>query len=361
MRNGVKQGIHRTEWSHPIARILFDKDRAGLTVRSQRELETLMNQARANKAMARILAVVDGADIATRSVLESARMEVNQRLRDALSLLIQTQEICVSAGIPFTVIKSLDAMPDVGHDMDLLVGSKLGVVRSMLLARFQCSPVTLTFCDRQAGKFSTFIRGFESDFELYTRVSQLGEEYYPEDTIINRRLKHSLPQGDTYICSPEDTLLIACIHTMYRHQKIRLSDLKVAWVALNSNLDLDYVLRVVSSAGIEQGFAAFITILDRMCKSVLQEEPVPSQVQSYTGRILSSESLLSRIVRDLTMTFPLKIPLRLAILLFFHKSATDLVHARFDSSVRSALAPALLILDKLVPFRLQKAASIRVW
>jgi hypothetical protein len=61
------------------------------------------------------------------------------------------------------------------------------------------------------------------------------------------------------------------------------------------------------------------------------------------------------------MTFPLKIPLRLAVLLFLYKSATDLIHARFDSSVRSALAPALLFLDKLIPFKLQKAASIRIW
>jgi hypothetical protein len=357
----MKQVNDRTEWSNPIARILFDRDRTMITVRSQRELASLINQAKANKATARILTMIDGADAATRSMIESVRTEVNQRLRDALSLLIQTQEICVSEGIPFAVIKSLDAMPDIGHDIDLLVGRKLGLVRSMLLARFQCSPVTLTFCDRQAGKFSTFIRGFESDFELYTRVSQLGEEYYPEDTIINRRMKHSLPQGDTYLCSPEDTLLIACIHTMYRHQKIRLSDLKVAWVALNSDLDLNYVLQVVSSAGIEQGFAAFITILTRMCKSILEGEPLPSKVQSYTSRILSSDSLLSRILRDLQMTFPLKIPLRLAVLLFLYKAATDLVHARFDSSVRSALAPALLVLDKLIPFKLQKAASIRIW
>lgn len=361
MKESIKDDNHRTDWSHPIARILFDKDHAGLTVRSRRELESLINQARANKATARILPVIDGADAATIHMLGAAKTEVNQRLKDALSLLIQTQEICVSAGIPFTVIKSLDGMPDIGHDVDLLVGKKLETVRSMVLERFQCNPVTLTFCDRQAGKFSTFIHGFESDFELYTRVSQLGEEYYPEDTIINRRLKHTLPQGDTYICSPEDTLLIACIHTMYRHQKIRLSDLKVAWVALNSTLDLDYVLQVVNSAGIEQGFAAFIMILDRMCKSMLGDEQVPSQVRSYTSRVLSSDSLLSKIVKDLRMTFPLKIPLRLAVLLFLHKSATDLAHARFDSAARSALAPALLILDKLVPFRLQKAASIRIW
>ena len=349
------------EWSELIARILFDKERAGIIVGSQLELESLISQAKANKASARVLSKTKGVDSSTMKGVEAARTEAGERLHDALSLLNQTQEVCLNAGIPFTVIKSLDAMPDIGHDIDLLVGRNLGLVRSKLLEQFQCSPVTLTFCDRQAGKFSTFIRGFESDFELYTRVSQLGEEYYPEDTIIKRRLNHALPQGQTYLCSPEDTLLIACIHTMYRHQKIRLSDLKVAWVALSSNLDLNYVLRTVKSAGIEQGFATFIMILDRMRRSLLGDEHVPSQVRSYTGRILSSDFLLSRIVKDLKMSFPLKVPLRLAVLLFLYKSATDLVHARFDSSVRSALAPVLLILDKLIPFRLQKAASIRIW
>ncbi len=320
-----------------------------------------MEQAGANKATVRVLSMTEGLNAETRAKLESDRRRAGHRLQDALRLLYQTQKICLEAGIPFTVIKSLDAMPDIGHDVDLLVGKNLTVVQSKLLKEFQCNPVTLTFCDRQAGKFSTFIHGFDSDFELYTRVSQLGEEYYPEELIIKRRLESTLPQGITYLCSPEDTLLIACIHTMYRHGKIRLSDLKIASIALKSNLDLGYVFRTVNSAGIERGFAVFIMILGNMCEALLDEDLVPPPVRHHAHRILLSDLLLRVIIKSLKMKFPLRIPVRLTVLLFLYKSAADLSHARVGSSARSALAPVLLVLDKLIPFRLQKATSVRIW
>jgi hypothetical protein len=353
--------VNRSDWSRPIARVLFGRSGSIIRVTSKAELESLLGQAKENKTAARILPKTEADDPETRALLETARAEARDRLQDAMELLSQTQKICQEETVPYTVIKSLDAVPDIGHDVDLLVGKNLQRVRSGLLRQFQCDAVTLTFCDRHAGKFSTFIRGFDSDFELYTRVSQLGEEYYPEEKVLERRGEENVLGSKTYLCSQEDRLLITCIHTMYRHGKIRLSDLKVAHDALNSSLDSKLVLSTVESAGIQGGFAVFLAILDRMGREMLEAEIVPVEFKEYSDRVLNRDKVLNLLSKRVNTRFPLKVPIRLVSVLFLYKAAFDLAHRRTGSSLRSALAPALLIIDKAIPLRLQKAISVRIW
>ena len=363
MLNGMREDErkYRTEWSRPIARILFGIEQNSIRVGSEAELESLLRQAFANKATARILPKTETSDPATKAQLETARAETRSRLQDAMRLLNQTQKICLDADIPYTVIKSLDGVPDIGHDVDLLVGKNLPQVRSRLLQQFSCNAVTLTFCDRHAGKFSTFIRGFASDFELYTRVSQLGEEYYPEESVLERRTERNVEGSRTYVCSQEDKLLITCIHTLYRHGKIRLSDLKVAYDALQSPLDVPLVLSTVESAGIRTGFAVFLRILDRLGQEILGDQLVESEFRNYADNVLGKDKILELMVQRTKSMFPLKVPVRLVALLFLYKSASDFAHRRIGSSLRSALAPVLLLIDKSVPLKLQKAISVRIW
>ncbi len=360
--NRVSDGAAgRTDWSRPIAEVLFGRRESAIRVTSKAELESLLAQAKANKAAARILSKTEAGEPEARTLLETARAEAQNRLQDAMRLLSQTQKICLEETVPFTVIKSLDAVPDIGHDVDLLVGKNLPRVRTGLLRRFHCDAVTLTFCDRHAGKFSTFIQGFDSDFELYTRISQLGEEYYPEERVLERRGEENVFGSKTYMCCQEDRLLITCIHTIYRHGKIRLSDLKVAYDALNSHLDSNLVLSTVESSGIQAGFAVFLAILDRMGRDILEKDIVPDEFKEYADRILKRDKVMGLLSKRVNTMFPLKVPIRLVALLFLYKAAADLAHRRTGSSLRSAVAPALLIIDKAVPLKLQKAISVRIW
>ena len=356
-----EETANRTDWSTLIAEVLFGRRESGILVTSKAELESLLVQAKANKATARILSKTEAREPDARALLQTAREEAENRLQDAVRLLGQTQKICQEEAVPFTVIKSLDAVPDIGHDVDLLVGKNLQRVRSELLRQFRCDPVTLTFCDRHAGKFSTFIQGFDSDFELYTRISQLGEEYYPEERVLERSGEENVFGSKTYLCSQEDRLLITCIHTLYRHGKIRLSDLKVAHDALSSRLDSSLVFSTVESSGIRAGFAVFLAILHRMGREILEVDIVPDEFKEYSDRTLGRDKVIGLLSRHVSTKFPLKMPIRLVALLFLYKAAADLAHSRLGSSLRSAVAPALLIIDKAVPLKLQKATSVRIW
>ncbi len=351
----------RMDWSGPIAEILFGKEKRSIHIASQSQLESLLDQARANKVIARILPRTESNDSETNTELEKARAESRNRLQDALRLLNEAQKVCLDIGVPFTVIKSLDGVPDIGHDVDLLVGKNLQRVRSRLLSQFQCDTVTLTFCDRHAGKFSTFIRGFDSDFELYTRISQLGEEYYPEEDVLGRRREESVQGSKTFLCSQEDRLLITCIHTLYRHGKIRLSDLKVAHDALRSRIDSRLVMNTIEDAGIGKGFAVFLEILQRMGKEILGEDLVPDEFRHYSKTIVDRDRILRLLLKQIKPRFPLKMPVPLVTLLFLQKAAHDLVQNRLGSSLRALLAPVLLLIDKSVPLRIQKAISVRIW
>ena len=352
----------RTEqdWSPTIARQLFDGNQ-DILVKSGEELDSLMKQAVANKALARILPATRGTSEILSRRLEDARIEQDKRLREALRLLEETQKICVEMNIPYAVMKSLDALPDLGHDIDLLVAQNVGKVRHELMKRIQCNPVTLTFCDRQAGKFSTFIKGFTFDFELYAKISQLGEEYYSESRVLEHRIPEQIQRTRTFLCSHNDRLLITCIHTMYRHGKIRLSDLNTAYSAFNKGVDYDTITRTAEFAGIQKGFTLFIRILETTAQNFLGRSIVPRKFHEYTTSVLASDPLLSWTATRLGQRFPLKLPIALNILLFLYKSATDLVRGRRSNWVRSLIAPSILIIDKTVPLRLQKATAVRIW
>ncbi len=348
------------DWSRTIARILFGGG-SNVRLQSNAEYESLAEQARANKAWARVLPFTEGMNAMTVEKLEHARRDQDKRLREGLKLLDVTQRVCIDMRVPYAVIKSLDALPDLGHDIDLLVGKNLKGVRDELLKRFHCHPVTLTFCDRRAGKFSTFIEGFDFDFELYARITQLGEEYYSEEVVLQNRNHTSTINGGTYLCSNEDRLLITCIHTMYRHQRIRLSDLNIAYEALKEDLDLQKVLQTVELAGIQKGFAVFMTVLKKTVQECIGRNILPREVDAYIEKILDSDPAIARLSGGLKQTFPLKIPLGLSICLFLYKAWADASRTKLKSFLHSLAAPVVLVMDKSVPFRIQKAMSIKIW
>lgn len=347
-------------WSMIIGRQLFQKNQR-IRIESEKEFEALVRHARANKALARILPATEGTNPGLTQRVETFRKKEEERLNEALNLLDVTQKICLEMNVPFAVIKSFDALPDLGHDVDLLVGPDVERVRDELLRRFQCYPVTLTFCDRQAGKFSTFIEDFTFDFELYAKISQLGEDYYSERTVLDNRVRERVFNSQTFLCSQEDRLLITCIHTIYRHGKIRLSDLNIVREAFLVGIDLKYTLRTVEAAGIQKGFALFITALEKAELEFSRETSVPREIREYVAKILGADKLLRFTVLRLDTRYPIKLPVPVSILLFLYKAIQDMARGKFASSLRSAAATLILAIDKVLPLRLQKAIAVRIW
>jgi hypothetical protein len=148
---------------------------------------------------------------------------------------------------------------------------------------------------------------------------------------------------------------------MYRHGKIRLSDLNIAYDAFKNGVDFDTIIQTVDSAGIQKGFALFMIILEKTGHGLLGRSIVPGRLHEYAMSVLASDPLLSWSATRLGRRFPLKLPITLNMLLFLYKSAIDLARKRPSSWVRSFVAPLILVIDKTIPLRLQKATAVRIW
>src|SRR5919108_3058623 len=150
---------HPEEWSMLVGRQLLSKDQR-FPVETSDQLDAFVKFAIANKSLGRVLPAMVGLTSQVNNQIQTLRINQQTRLGEALRLLEETQQICLRLNVPFLVLKSFDALPDLGHDIDLLIGTNLDKVRNELLKSLHCYPVTLTFCDRQAGKFSTFIERY---------------------------------------------------------------------------------------------------------------------------------------------------------------------------------------------------------
>src|SRR5207244_4757978 len=83
----------------------------------------------------------------------------------------------------------------------------------------------LTHCDKLLGKFSCFLPGYTHDFELYPTISQLGEVYLDPEEVLQYRKKEVIEGREVWTTSNEDRVLIRVIHTIFRHNFIKLSDI----------------------------------------------------------------------------------------------------------------------------------------
>src|SRR5712692_4478496 len=92
------------DWSSTIARILFGGG-SNVRLRSSAEYESLSEQARANKAWARVLPFTEGMNATTIEKLDHARRDQEKRLQEGLKLLNVTQRVCIDMRVPYAVIK----------------------------------------------------------------------------------------------------------------------------------------------------------------------------------------------------------------------------------------------------------------
>src|SRR5947199_10667116 len=116
--------------------------------------------------------------------------EAKKDVAEAFDLYDQMSNVFTQHGVSFVAIKSFDSLPDIGHDIDLLVPSptELAETEKLLINQYKVRPQGLTHCDRLLGKFSCFLEGYKHDFEPYSTIIQLVETHLdPRQIYIHRR------------------------------------------------------------------------------------------------------------------------------------------------------------------------------
>lgn len=185
------------------------------------------------------------------------------RIANALKFLEDISLKLEAAGIPITVMKSLDHWPDIGNDLDLYTTSSQQKVREAMLQNFAALPKGRTWGDRLAHKCSFRIEGLRESVEIHHRVlGQTGEHIALAKRFCTRRVPLRVAEYTFMIPAPEEQVVAATLQRMYRHFYIRACDVVNTHNILESGrLDIAELQYTADLGGIWPGVATYLRIV----------------------------------------------------------------------------------------------------
>src|SRR5467141_4781683 len=262
------------------------------------------------------------------SVIDEAKKDVDE----AFDLYDRMSGVFTKHEISFVAIKSFDSLPDIGHDIDLLVASpsELAEAEKILVNEYRVRPQGLTHCDRLLGKFSCFLPGYKHDFELYPTISQLGEIHLEPDNILRDRKIEKIEGRNVWVTSDLDRVLIRIIHAMFRHNFLKLSDV-IDFEALTRNCTTQEILDAVEKADIGDAFLFFVGAIDRFLKAGGVESVLIQDLKHAGQKRFGKDRL--RVLRRDRLVLPYRIPTLAIILIFLIKGAREASKGGWRSSL----------------------------
>src|SRR5438445_13069682 len=314
--------------------------------------EKFLQLSRLNKVLLRATSILD---VSPKIVNESnASAEEAMRLYELVSKTLEEE------GISFAVIKSFDALPDIGHDLDFLIPSSSDFhrARDILVNKFRVKVEGLTFCDMVVGKFSCFLPGFKHDFELYPTISQLGEQHVEPNNILRDRRIEKIEGRNVWVTSDLDRVLIRIIHAMFRHNFLKLSDV-IDFEALSRNCSTQEILDAVDKADIGDAFLFFIGAIDRFLKACGVESQTMRDLTPAGQKRFGKDRL--EVLRRDRLVLPYRIPTVAIILIFLLKGAREATKGRWRSSLSCLVTPPLLFLDFINAVSHNRLLGRRIW
>src|SRR5438046_6419671 len=251
---GVKTARREAE-SILLARALLKNRR--VQVKDEKRMLKLVQK---NKVLLRAADLL----LLARDLVEHANTDVVE----AFDLYDQMSDVFTRHGVHFVAIKSFDSLPDVGHDIDLLVPSaeQFSLAERFLVNEYKVRPQGLTHCDRLLGKFSCFLPGYKHDFELYPTISQLGEFHLDPAEVLRHRRKVVVEGREVWMTSDSDRVLIRVIHAMFRHNFLKLSDI-LDFLKLIETANRDEVMEKIDSDRIGDALIFYLASIERFLKN----------------------------------------------------------------------------------------------
>ena len=270
--------------------------------------------------------------------------EATKDAREAFDLYDQMSEFFTKRGVSFVAIKSFDSLPDIGHDIDLLVPShvELLLAEKLLVNEYRVRTQGLTHCDRLLGKFSCFLPGYKHDFELYPTISQLGETHLNPNQVLHHRRKATLQGHVVWMTSDSDRVLIRVIHAMFRHNFLKLSDI-LDFLKLIETASTQEVFEKIDNARIGDAFIFYLASIERFLRACRVENETFQEVKKLAQERFGKDRL--RLLRRDKLVLPYRIPTMAIIMLFLVKAAREAASARWRSAISCVVAPPLIILD----------------
>jgi len=198
------------------------------------------------------------------SVLTAER----QRITNALSRLQTVCKALDEAGCPVAVMKTLDHIPDLGNDLDLVSTGDRRTILKVLTENLGATVEPRSWGDRLACKWNFALPGLRESIEAHIgRLGQTGEHIGLAQRFVERRVPARVNGAEFLVPAPEERVLAATLQRMYRHFYFRVCDiLNAAFLVESGTLDFAELRRAAQQAGIWPGVASFLMIVSGYVK-----------------------------------------------------------------------------------------------
>jgi len=200
----------------------------------------------------------------------------HERIDHALGFLEQVCTKLEEAGLPVTVIKSLDHWPDLGSDLDLYTDAKPANVIDLMTSHFRAKLAHRSWGDKMANKWNFIVPGLPELVEIHIcRLGQTGEQTAVTRPLVARARMKQVGRHRFRVPAPEEQIVISTLQRMYRHFYIRLCDIVDNAGLVESQLvDFVHLRSLGSRTGLWDGIATYLWLISEYVERY-REAPVP--------------------------------------------------------------------------------------
>lgn len=268
------------------------------------------------------------------SIAEQKKKQKLQVIRGVNALFAENE-------IEYVLLKFIDSWPDLGRDTDYLVGKQFKHANNLIKSSFSVKAIPLSLSDRLTKSKSSFFLG-EVELELYGKITQLGEDYFQSNKIIERAARVAVDSLRIPVPSSEDRLLITCVHSLYRHRRIKYSEILVAVKTICSNkIDWEYVFQSASKIGILPGLLFFLLTAKKLLNQFTWQ-PENTQFEQLSW----------------TKSFPAAVPALRVSQFYGRKFLSEIENLRLSSASHVGMIPFIGVIAELTD---KLNLGFRIW
>jgi Uncharacterised nucleotidyltransferase len=248
------------------------------------DLHQLLHLAEVHHVTVRFIEAIQGANSRVESLSRRLAAPLAAERERIANALVFVRRICAAfdeAGMPVTVIKSLDHWPDLGGDIDLYTSGDRDNVVELFRTRFGAILEAQSWGDRLANKWNFQLPGLPELVECHVRwLGQTGEQVALARRLEERRVRRRIGDYEFPVPAPEERIIVATLQRMYRHFYIRLCDIvNVANLVRGREVDFTELRKTADLGAIWPGVATLLVIVSEYVRAYGGDEiSLPSHV-----------------------------------------------------------------------------------
>ena len=280
-------------------------------------------------------------------VLRRHAAEERARIAAVVTLTEQVAVGLERARIAYAFPKAWQHLPDMGHDLDLLVDARPPAVLRALLPALALSPGEASVAHWLAGKRQYVVHSSRTPLEVHHgRLGHFGEHAGFARLALAGASTYRGPAAVREF-RPEHQVLLQVLQRMYGHFGFRVSDVIAAARSLASNLDWDLVIRTARQIGVYSALQQYVACVNRILVDhtgvALERVAAPALLQGRNRPVPYMRGMFRLFMADVAP-------------LYARAFVTSVASCRWGASLRFILLPPVAIVSR-VPHALGTRAS----